>query len=480
MCAKLPSHTAKKILIYFLLLFTSTCTFFTNYSHSLSISLTCVDCDRWGVVMGNAGKSYLYIVVLFSFLISDSVYAWGKSKPHFSADIKSVHKLKCAAKDYDLTEFQNSDVRKQFQPTPKNRSFYYSYYKFENQSEIAIDIFKKFFSKKMPAFHKVCHSVKCVLERTIGNDWELYVFLYQRYKINISPYAIEGGSRWSSAQVYQLLEAIQNLPSYFFPLPFELKITKESDPSEQILYPGHLAHYQGGNRLIKLLPLWKTRSYVDQLLTITHEIAHAYADGFNLHYDQLWKDYSKWNFVPKKGEFKPKNKKNIISKYGEDDPAEDFAETFVAYRYNPEKLKKLAPKKFKYMKEMVFGGIDYTSASNCDETKSYYHLQYPEDAINFVEVDDACTLERLGFYAKRKSLTELMSCLDKNFHLIKSDFSQYDVSGRTTHETYAIDKLKNYPDIKYQLDKDSYLMDQKDVFESFHKPKPRFQYSLND
>ncbi|MFN7824887.1 MAG: hypothetical protein ACK5P6_05960, partial [Pseudobdellovibrionaceae bacterium] len=44
---------------------------------------------------------------------------------------------------------------------------------------------------------------------------------------------------------------------------------------------------------------------------------------------------------------------------------EDFAETFSAYRYNPRQLKKVSPKRYEFMKNKVFGGIEYTNDASC-------------------------------------------------------------------------------------------------------------------
>jgi hypothetical protein len=54
-------------------------------------------------------------------------------------------------------------------------------------------------------------------------------------------------------------------------------------------------------------------------------------------------------------------KHKCISKYGETNPAEDFAESMVAYRYDPEKLKKVSIEKYNYIKENVFSGREFNN-----------------------------------------------------------------------------------------------------------------------
>lgn len=89
-------------------------------------------------------------------------------------------------------------------------------------------------------------------------------------------------------------------------------------------------------------------------------------------------------------------------------------------------------------------------------------------------------LQRLGFYARRNSLDDLLSCLDKNFHLIKSSYSQHNVADRKAYPVYAEGKLKNYPDVRYQLNKKDYLNDQKDIFEMSLNPYSRSYTQVDD
>lgn len=72
---------------------------------------------------------------------------FGPRKLHFSANPQTVRGTKCKFKSYNLSELQRIEVEKIFEPSKDKKSFYFGYFKFENQSDAAIEIFKQFFSK---------------------------------------------------------------------------------------------------------------------------------------------------------------------------------------------------------------------------------------------------------------------------------------------------------------------------------------------
>ena len=55
----------------------------------------------------------------------------------------------------------------------------------------------------------------------------------------------------------------------------------------------------------------------------------------------------------------------IVSEYGQVNPAEDFAESMAAYRYNPLALLKANPEKYDFLKDKVFRGVEYLNSNHC-------------------------------------------------------------------------------------------------------------------
>ena len=58
--------------------------------------------------------------------------------------------------------------------------------------------------------------------------------------------------------------------------------------------------------------------------------------------------------------------KQFISQYAMTNPAEDFAESFLAYRMAPKKLQRVSPKRYDYIKKNVFKGLEFDSQKDCD------------------------------------------------------------------------------------------------------------------
>ncbi len=69
-------------------------------------------------------------------------------------------------------------------------------------------------------------------------------------------------------------------------------------------------------------------------------------------------------------DMKNDDSESFISGYAKTNPLEDIAESITAYRFNPKKLKELSPKRYEYLKNKVFMGIEYLSDSQCDDAAS--------------------------------------------------------------------------------------------------------------
>jgi hypothetical protein len=86
-----------------------------------------------------------------------------------------------------------------------------------------------------------------------------------------------------------------------------------------------------------------------------------------------WLNLSKWkgkttvNSTVASTDWTMGDPKAAVSLYGGKNPAEDFAETVVAYRFNGSRLKLENPTKYDYMKANVFDSIEYDNIKNCTQ-----------------------------------------------------------------------------------------------------------------
>lgn len=87
----------------------------------------------------------------------------------------------------------------------------------------------------------------------------------------------------------------------------------------------------------------------------------------------------------------------FVSRYARTNPAEDFAETFTAYRYTPKRLMEVAPEKYQFMKTHVFGGIEYLSEQHCQNPPALVLEldQMIQEALGEEELSSLLDMDRL-------------------------------------------------------------------------------------
>ena len=63
---------------------------------------------------------------------------------------------------------------------------------------------------------------------------------------------------------------------------------------------------------------------------------------------------------------RPLNSLALVSDYAATNPAEDFAESLSSYRIKPHVLKSLSPKRYNFIKDIIFLGKEYLDESSCN------------------------------------------------------------------------------------------------------------------
>ncbi len=121
-----------------------------------------------------------------------------------------------------------------------------------------------------------------------------------------------------------------------------------------------------GDEEIQVYQSWRKYSVPRQKRAVFHEYGHWIAESKNFNESPEWLNLGDWKLVG--GKWTSKNP-HAISSYGSESPREDFAETVASYRYSPERLKKLSPEKYDFMKNRVFGGVEYLPGKTPCESK---------------------------------------------------------------------------------------------------------------
>lgn len=250
---------------------------------------------------------------------------------------------------------------------------------FENESPELVEAFKKLLTKedifgKIKSFEDVqknlainpgCKKVKCAVEKIFGKELgNKILYLNLKYGFNSSEYAFDSTSRLEVDEINNLLAAASAFPASRFPMDKNKQLTRfkkgytlASHDEDTIAYAA-IAFYDK----------WTKQKAPMREYTAFHEMSHYIGSELKLDANKVWLDLSGW--VEKDGKWTSNKKDSVSSEYGATNPAEDFAESASAYRYNPQLLKKLNPEKYQFLKETVFDGLEYLEDSGCNINNS--------------------------------------------------------------------------------------------------------------
>lgn len=106
---------------------------------------------------------------------------------------------------------------------------------------------------------------------------------------------------------------------------------------------------------------------------IFHELAHLLGHRISSIDDSIaWQDIDggwRSSSLRRNGsiyEGRPLSSGNLISNYAKTNPAEDFAESVSSYRIKPEALKETSPKRYEFLKDVVFLGNEFLDETSCN------------------------------------------------------------------------------------------------------------------
>jgi len=227
--------------------------------------------------------------------------------------------------------------------------------------------------KNQPYFQTSCQKVLCAMKdpKIFGPDLGPRVlYLLGRFGLNASPYATFNSDQWTPPELDDVLTAIEDYPPSVFPISESKQLThfkrgmsmgKRYDPGNAII----------ANAMIFFFDAWSQQSAGRRQMETLHELAHFIATQYSLDRNPIWNGFSGWHTEKATIEGRIYDKDisdrsdNIVSEYGQSSPWEDFAESVMAYRSNPQHLLRISSEKYQYIKEAVFDGLEYTSEDFC-------------------------------------------------------------------------------------------------------------------
>jgi hypothetical protein len=231
------------------------------------------------------------------------------------------------------------------------------------------------------------------------------VYLALHYHVNASHFQLAVASPWQKGELDTVLLGLSDLPPHLVPLP-----QKYPDTPYQTL-----VHYTRGSIAkreemtladahVYLYDLWNEESALSQRITIFHEVSHNFQNLISQ--EKNWASFSTW--ITEKNYSEALSANAFVSEYAMTNRYEDFAESSVTYRYRPDWLKKRSPRKYEYLRDVLYSGVEYDTESACQEPETNSKL-WAEQAKAKV-VDYVARLRSTGDYSLPDSASRRKNC----------------------------------------------------------------------
>mgnify|MGYP003575946880 FL=1 len=207
-----------------------------------------------------------------------------------------------------------------------------------------------------------CKKLVCAVEKIWGEELGTkLLYLYNKHRFIGSELAFNFSARYETNEIDDVLIALGDLPEAYVPMGDEVQpLYRFSVPNTP------QTNTTLANAGISLFDLWTKQSSAKRQYTIFHEISHNIATKLNkADRSPEWHKFSGWVKNGNKWEYT--NEACLTSMYGATSPEEDWAESLSTYRYAPHEFKKNCPAKYDYIKNLVFGGIEYLSKKDCSK-----------------------------------------------------------------------------------------------------------------
>lgn len=332
----------------------------------------------------------------FSLLSSAPALA---ASEHFAGGAHEVQNAPCR---YPVLT-KASDLEKYFQKKERQSeksNFEVLGFKFVNDSSFYVKHFKDLIEPsentaydeqdpRIEIARQKCQSVRCALATIMGKPESLKaLYLLDKYRLNVAPMKYYGAGYFKDRDLDIILEAMALVPPHLLPLS-DIKQLTHSGPKtkqEERVY---------ADSSMQFYDFWDTESADMKKYLLFHEIAHNWSDVVATDLDESpeWMKITGWEKItsfmtvdwkhPHRGDF---NYKQWVSQYASINSWEDFAEAVSAYRFNPEKLLKASPARYQFIKNKIFGNIDFRTGKNCQlDSQSQAIAQLEQQALQALD-----------------------------------------------------------------------------------------------
>jgi len=313
-------------------------------------------------------------------------------------------------------------------------------------------------------FDSRCSRIQCEIKSLFGESYaEKLSILLSEYNFNASFYAHKKGSAFSEKELDIIIWSLKQLPSFVFNNRIRLLIKDTTDFDG--FYENVAGFTEDSTGNITFFNKWVKSSQEIQIYTVIHEYGHLIGKLLSLDMSQKWMNFSNWNHFDLNEE---NDSRQIITKYGRGNSREDFAESFSAYRLNPSLLRKNSPEKYKFLKSIVFLGIDYEK-ENCESSDVKKAISLSN--INSEKINTICKIPIMSYMLNLKPMGKAVDCMGENADTIevKSFSSQMKDYHSEINKNFT---MQSYPWINKQL-QSLYI---ENIEDSLEREYDRFHY----
>ncbi|HEX5776483.1 MAG TPA: hypothetical protein VFX95_07365 [Caulobacteraceae bacterium] len=220
-----------------------------------------------------------------------------------------------------------------------------------------------------PGKNSYCRDVECAARTLFGAEvGSRLLLLAAVYHYNASPLGTEATQPWTVAELDELLDAFGDLPPSLFPLePAGYRALVYRHRSHHARAPGSpfepAASAGEGSEGIVVVQGWRKVGKAERRAIIAHELAHEFTRS--LPRSSNWRARWARAMAADAQAAAGAGRVSFASVYAQRNLDEDFAESFVAYRYMAPLLKRRAPGRYALLRDWVFKGVEYGSAAQC-------------------------------------------------------------------------------------------------------------------
>lgn len=386
--------------------------------------------------------------------------------PGNAVSVENVQKSNCLNRTIPSLQAMENEYKKIKSPVKNSplghlgNSVYVNGKEYKDVSQEAVKLYQFLlgFTYRKSSRLSHCKDMLCTYTELFGKSKAIkIIYIALKYQVSTSHFIDEQSIPWSDDELNLIIMSLQSLPKTLYSSKFKIKLTKQN-PKYDMNIGAYAMGVTSNRGFIKMLPAWQYQSTEKKLYTLIHEYAHGIGFFLDLQERAPWINFSKWYVA--NGEYKYKNYKNFVSNYSKSEPSEDFAESFSAYRFDPITLKKKAPKKYEFLKNFVFSGIEYDTRDCSNQT--IFTLEDEIEENEYKDVYEKCGYTITAYNVNRVTYEDAKACIVRAFN---QSIPQYTIDElfpfNTPYRDIIIQKHQQYlyPNLKSISDRETLLKD---------------------